>query len=352
MDKKYLESSEFYSQRFNNFSTMIIIPIFVLFIGVILFSFFGKREIDINSAGIIEPKKIVANIQTSINGKITYSSLNEGEKVTRGQILLKYNSAENDNKLSFYKTQRRLLKDQISNLNLVKKGINSNSDVFKENDQFGYRDTLKEYLEQRKTYLLEINNASSKEKQLNNQKLKLMQLEELQKNATELVKAKAQLKQLQNSINSIKIENKEYTIKAPKNGILHINDQYQGNKYINPGIEVAQIYPEIKKQNYVKIDAYVSSTDISSVKKGQKIRFRVTKNLSKPIILTGKINNISIASVNSNKGNFYRVSALAKINSHEQNQLKYGMNGSISIITGKITFFDYYKNKIFGNEQN
>ncbi|WP_304202789.1 HlyD family efflux transporter periplasmic adaptor subunit [Lactobacillus intestinalis] len=350
MDKKYLESSEFYAQRFNNFSTMIIIPIFVLFIGVILFSFFGKREIDINSVGVIEPKKIVANIQTSVNGKITYSSLNEGEKVNKGQILLKYSNAENDNKLSLYNDQKQLLEEQISDLYLVRRGINTNSDVFEANDQFGYRDSLKGYLEQRKTYLLEANNTSNKEKKYNNQKLELMQLEELQKNATALVKAKTQLKQLQNSINSIKIENKEYTIKSPKTGILHINDQYQGNKYINPGIEVAQIYPEIKKQTSVKINTYIPATDISSVKKGQKLRFRITKNLSKPIILIGKINNISVSSINSNKGDFYRVSALAKINSREKDELKYGMDGNISIITGKITFFDYYKNKIFGNE--
>ena len=67
MNKKYLESSEFYSARFNNFSTMIIVPIFLIFIGVILFSFVGKREITIDSVGIIEPHGSVANVQASVN---------------------------------------------------------------------------------------------------------------------------------------------------------------------------------------------------------------------------------------------------------------------------------------------
>jgi Membrane-fusion protein len=348
IDKKYLESSEFYSQRFNNFSTMLIIPIFFLFIGVIIFSFFGKREIDINSSGIIEPRKIVANVQTSVNGKITYSRLNEGEKVHKGQVLLKYSNAENKNKEDLYQSQKDLLEDQIAALYLLKEGINTNKDVFEADDKFGYRDTLKEYLEQRKSYMN--TNASEDEKKQNNQKLTLLQLDALQKSLTDLEKAKTQLLQLNNSINGLKIENGEYTVKAPKSGILHINDEYQGNKYINPGVEVAQIYPNIKEQDYVKIESYIPADDISSIKKEQEMRFKVAKNMTKPLILSGKIMNISVAPINSNKGNFYKVSALAKIDSSERKLLKYGMDGNVSIITGRTTFFNYYKNKLFGNE--
>lgn len=350
INKKYLESSEFYSQRFNNFSTMIIIPIFFLLIGIIIFSFFGKREIDINSSGIIEPSKIVANVQTTVNGKITYSKFKEGEKVHKGQILLKYSNAENNNKEDLYRNQKDLLEDQISDLYLVKDGINANKDVFEVDDEFGYRDTLKEYLEQRKVYLSELNNSSKEEREQINQKLTLLQLDALQKNSTELVKAKTQLSQLDNSINGLKIEKGEYVVKAPKSGILHINDEYQGNKYINPGAEIAQIYPNIKQEDSVKIDSYIPADNISSIKRGQEMRFKVTKNMTKPLILSGKITNISVAAITSNKGNFYKVSALAKINSNERKQLKYGMDGNVSIITGKTTFFNYYKNKLFGNE--
>ena len=63
MDKRFLESSEFYSCRYNNFSTMIIIPVVILLCGLIIFSFFGKREISIEGQGNLEPKQNVHIIQ-------------------------------------------------------------------------------------------------------------------------------------------------------------------------------------------------------------------------------------------------------------------------------------------------
>lgn len=124
-------------------------------------------------------------------------------------------------------------------------------------------------------------------------------------------------------------------VKASKTGILHINNDYVGNKYISPGIEVAQIYPILNKQKFVKLVAYIPATDISSVKKGQKMRFKVASNVPKPVIIVGKIKNISVSSLNSGKGTYYSVSALAKLNKSQRSQLRYGMSGKATIITGK-----------------
>ena len=363
MNKKYLESSEFYSTRFNNFSTMIIIPIFVLFIGVVLFSFIGKREINVNGVGTIQPEKVIANVQTTVNGKITYSALREGRLVNKGQILLQYSNQSNKNKLSLYQDQRKFLKEQIADLSTLRKGIESNSDSFTYNDKFGYRDSLNDYLDQRNTYLL--NNEQIRKEYLqhkkidisgtyaikeNNQKIKILQLKELQENSQDLVKARSHLKELDVQLDNLNIGIKDYTVKAPKSGILHINDAYKSNKYINPGVEIAQIYPAIKNQKYVQLKSYVQASDISSVKKGQEMRFKVIKNVPKPITLSGKINNISVTSLNSDKGSYYCVTSLAKITPEQAKNLKYGMNGSISIITGRTTFFEYYKDKILGND--
>ncbi|AVW00370.1 HlyD family secretion protein, partial [Lactiplantibacillus plantarum] len=48
MRKDLLESGEFYGIRFQNFSTLLIIPVTLLLIGTILFSLVAKREIVIN----------------------------------------------------------------------------------------------------------------------------------------------------------------------------------------------------------------------------------------------------------------------------------------------------------------
>lgn len=44
MEDKFLESSEFYSARFRNFSTMIIIPFTILLLAVVILAFLEKRR--------------------------------------------------------------------------------------------------------------------------------------------------------------------------------------------------------------------------------------------------------------------------------------------------------------------
>lgn len=83
MDKKFLESGEFYSARFQNFSTLIIMPITFLLIAVILFSLIGKREITINGTGDIEPQETVPVIQATLNSSIKNNYLLEGERGTQ-----------------------------------------------------------------------------------------------------------------------------------------------------------------------------------------------------------------------------------------------------------------------------
>ncbi|MGQ5709771.1 HlyD family efflux transporter periplasmic adaptor subunit [Lactobacillus sp. PSON] len=363
MNKKYLESSEFYSARFNNFSTMIIIPVFILLVTIVLFSFIGKREIDIDGIGTIEPAEGIANVQASVNGKIIYSALKEGKMVKKNQILLRYSSKENKTKLGLYQSEKASLTEQISDLKLLRKGIQSNTNVFLYKDKFGYKNALNDYLAQRKTYLIEneqLRNESKKRKgklskvnkytiEENNQKIDILQSKELQQNSQDIIKAQEQLKELKSNIANIHIQDKEYIVKASRDGVLHINNQYAENKYINPGVNVAEIYPNLSNQNSVKLITYISAADISSVKVGQEMRFKVTRNVPKDVILSGIINDISVSSMNSNKGNYYCVTALAKVTNSQKNQLKYGMDGSVSIITGKTTFFNYYKSKVFGN---
>ncbi|MCZ3572107.1 hypothetical protein L2477_11845, partial [Lactobacillus crispatus] len=60
MNDQYLESSKFYSYKFHNFSTMIILPAFILVILLFIGSFFAVHENVINSIGVVEPDHIVS----------------------------------------------------------------------------------------------------------------------------------------------------------------------------------------------------------------------------------------------------------------------------------------------------
>ena len=351
MDKKYLESSEFYSKRFNNFSTLIIIPMALIVLAFFIFSFFGKREITIEGMGTIEPKQAVPVIQSSSANIIKQNYLHEGRLVKKHDVLLTYNSSTNEHKLNYYEQQKNDFRTQKRNLDLLKNSIKQNQDLFTSDDNFGYRSLLKDYLAQRSALLTE--NKQIKDTtntnyaiQENNDKLASLQMQELEKVDQEQVENRQKIQELAVDIKDLVYVSKTNTIKAPKNGVLHINEQYQNNQYIPAGTEIAEIYPILNHQQTIQLKSYVSTTDISSVKKGQPIRFKITRNVPKPIVITGTIKSISISPINIGKGTAYLIKSSASISSKTSKLLHYGMVGSTSIITGKKTFFDYYKDKL------
>ncbi|WP_251717879.1 hypothetical protein [Lactobacillus agrestimuris] len=59
MDNKNYASSEFYSYKFKNFSTMIIAPMAILVVILIIGSFFAIKQNVVESIGIAEPKHVL-----------------------------------------------------------------------------------------------------------------------------------------------------------------------------------------------------------------------------------------------------------------------------------------------------
>ena len=384
MEDKFLESSEFYSARFRNFSTMIIIPFTILLLVVVIFSFFGKKEITIQGAGTLEALGNNPVIQSTVNSPIEKNYLKEGKNVKKGDTLLIYNNVSIQDKGKLYNSQKEILDRQLAALNLLKQGVQDNHDSFGEDDEFGYRNDLKSYLQQRNTYLTEntmiqdkskndkakqssINNELKKQSgsatsiadfdsskydiEINNQKISDLQSSKLSSIDQEIIKIKQNISELNANINENNNTNREYKVKAVRDGILHINDEYSESHYISAGANLAQILPVLKNQKTLKVKAYVSTADISSIKVGQKVRFKVTRNVSKPIILTGKIYKISISPVEIGKENYYQIEAKTDIENTNKDLLKYGMQGRMVVITGKTTFFEYYKNKLFNIKQ-
>ena len=384
MEDKFLESSEFYSARFRNFSTMIIIPFTILLLAVVIFSFFGKKEITIQGAGTLEALGNNPVIQSTVNSPIEKNYLKEGKYVKKGDTLLVYNNVSIQDKGKLYNSQKEILDRQLAALNLLKQGVQDNHDSFGEDDEFGYRNDLKSYLQQRNTYLTEntmiqdkskndkakqssINNELKKQGasstsiaefdsskyniEINNQKMSDLQSSKLSSTDQEIIKIKQNISELNANIDENNNTNREYKLKAVRDGILHINDEYSESHYISAGANLAQILPILKNQKTLKVKAYISTVDISSIKVGPKVRFKVTRNVPKPIILTGKIYKISISPVEIGKENYYQIEAKTDIENTNKDLLKYGMQGRMVVITGKTTFFEYYKNKLFNIKQ-
>lgn len=355
MDKKYFESSEFYSKKYNNFSTIIIIPTILLLLVVLIFSFFAKREIAIDGTGSIEPSQKIPIIQSTSTNHIKKNYLSEGKKVHKRETLLTYNSSVDQYKTKYFSKRKRELEMQVESLKKLKRGILGNKNVFKSDDNFGYSHILKYYLAQRQQISIENNQKTENRKinenydisQINNAKLESLQMQELEKIDQEQIEIEEKVQDLGLNLNELNSASKQYKIKAPKSGILHIDEKYKNAEYIPAGSQIAEIYPNLKYQRYVKIISYISVSDISSVKKGQKVRLKVTRDVPKPIIITGTIKNISVTPIILDKSRAYLITSMAKVSESTKKLIKYGMVGATTIITGEKTFFDYYKDKLF-----
>lgn len=93
MNKKLFESTEFYNKRYKNFSTLIIIPTLILFLGIFMFMLLGKVDITVTSNGSISPNRLI-NVNIDKNHHIIYEVANN-MIVKKNQTILKYDNGKN-----------------------------------------------------------------------------------------------------------------------------------------------------------------------------------------------------------------------------------------------------------------
>lgn len=151
-NKNTLESTEFYNRRYSTYTTKFILPIFLFVVLTIVASTLVKREITVKSTGEIWPVKPLATVQSTSNNSIELNKLVEGTIVKKGQVLLTYKH-QNET------TNEQLLKSQLQEYKLDKKGLQEYQDSlengvssFSNNAPSEYQDLYKNYLAQVAAY--------------------------------------------------------------------------------------------------------------------------------------------------------------------------------------------------------
>lgn len=148
MNQELLESAEFYNRRYHNFSSRVIIPTTLLFVFVLLFSIFAKKEITISSEATVEPYRIILNIQSTSNNSIVTNKLSENKSVKKGELLIQYQDGAESVQQSNYASQLDMLRDQKQQLEYLQKSLETGNDQFPTKDNFGYQQTFYDYLNQ------------------------------------------------------------------------------------------------------------------------------------------------------------------------------------------------------------
>lgn len=456
-DLKFLESTEFYSHRYQNFATLIIVPLAVLLCGLLLFSLFGSREITVKSVGQIQPQRTPVAIQGTSASQILENHLVENKVVHQGDKLLVYQDTGNQDQADLLNEQINTAQQRLTALNQLKDGITQNKQVFAQSDTFGYADDLDNYLNQREIYRSEatladktenatttkinnvkqllndnltnlntqakdyqglidtinqgknvmaknssltyefnsyqsqskdlsnddlnklkqsyLDNATQQLNQINaainstkvqqaqldqpqtaaitdaqsNQKISSLQNQQLASTNKELAQIKDSLAQLQAKLATLNKDQQNYTVRAKTTGILHVAQTTSGKNYLSPGTTLAEIYPLIDDKTKLTVIVPISPDEIVGLKKGQTLRFKISQKVPRPMLINGVIEKIDVAPTVTERGNYFQVTAKINPTTAQRRNLRYGLSGSVSVVTGEKTFFNYYRDKLFNN---
>ena len=84
MKPEFLESAEFYNRRYHNFSSRVIVPMFLLLVFLLGFAIFAEKEMSLSTRATVEPSRILANIQSTSNNRILVNHWKKISWLSRG----------------------------------------------------------------------------------------------------------------------------------------------------------------------------------------------------------------------------------------------------------------------------
>ena len=180
-------------------------------------------------------------------------------------------------------------------------------------------------------------------------KVEVLRTQFLQSASQQLTTVETQITELTAQLGQVNVNFEHNTIKAPGTGIIHLNNEFDGKTLIPNGSEIAQIYPIIQETKEVLITYYVTSEYVPLLKEDQVARLKLEKIGNQSITIIGKINSIDRTATKTEQGNLFKVTALAQIPDKDSNIIQYGLQGQVTSIIAKKTYFDYYKDKILNN---
>ena len=294
---EFLESAEFYNRRYHNFSSRVIFPMSLLVVFMFGFAMFAEKEISLSSKATVEPSRIIANIQSTSNRRMVVNYLEENKQVQRGDLLVQYQEVgdviqdeANVNQLESFRNH------QSKTSNLKNSTAQPNIGLFSQNSS-----TVQEQIAVEQDDL---------EREIG------------KKNQTSLLE--------------------KGTIRAQEDGVLYLNPERNQSAVVTEGTLLAKLYPLLDREGKTKLTAYLSSKDIVGIKIGDSVRFTTTNGANGQVRLVSTITSIDTIATKTDQGNFFKIEAETKITREQAEQLRYGLEGRLQIITGKKSYLRYY----------
>ena len=302
---EFLESAEFYNRRYHNFSSRVIFPMSLLVVFMFGFAMFAEKEISLSSKATVEPSRIIANIQSSSNRRMVINYLEENKQVQQGDLLVQYqelgdvlqdetNASQLEN-FRDYQSKTSNLKNSVTRENIGLSSQNSS--------------TVQEQIDFEQDYL---------------------EVKIGEKSQTSLLE--------------------RGTIRAKEDGVLYLNPERNQSAVVTEGTLLAKLYPLLDREGRAKLTAYLSSKDIVGIKIGDFVRFTTTNATNDQVRLVSTITSIDTIATKTDQGNFFKIEAETKITREQAENLRYGLEGNLQIITGKKSYLRYYLDDFLNRE--
>ena len=137
---------------------------------------------------------------------------------------------------------------------------------------------------------------------------------------------------------------------ASEDGVLHLNPETSDSTMVAEGTLLAQLYPALEREGKTKLTAYLSSKDVARLKVGVSVRFTTSKDANKELVLDSAITNIDATATKTEKGNFFKIEAETSLTPEQAEQLRYGVEGRLQMITGRKSYLRYYLDQFLNQE--
>ena len=278
-------------------------------------------DISIQSNGVVRPITEKTDIKSTISGIINEVYVREGQKVKKGELLLRFRVSSSNEKIAYQDIRLKDYNDHIADLKILSQGRKPT--VFrsptrlqeyqpfmskKQELQISLEQAKREYNREKCLFDKSLVSEEEYEKYLFSYKSKkeeLASLEESQLSTwqTELNNYQNQYMEMITAQNQEKAEVKDmYELRSPINGTI---EQFSGI-YRSSNVQAGQAIGSISPDSTIYIEAYVSPNDIGYIHLGMPIKAQITSfNYNEWGTIAGTVVYISSDYMSDGKGNTY-----------------------------------------------
>lgn len=359
--------------------TVIIIGIFTLLIGAIIWTCLSEIDVVITASGSVQPVGNLNVVKTYSGGTIKSINVAEGDYIEQGDILIELDSEALDIDVNQLQNQRKILEAQRDIYKKIIGGSDSSKikasdypDEFKSyiqaiiDENTGYKNTLANLENEKKSaeinkdiaqlQLEQYQSTGGTERQIKAQELSVQQYALAVENAelqisntkvqyssqinSNISEVNNKLDEIETNLEKYRLSTEYQNITAPVSGYVNSIGVNTLGETVTSAQQLVTIVPDNTPNEML---CYVKNTDIADIELGMEAEIKLEAYpYNKYGTVKGTVKYISPSSfTNEQLGNVYIVKLDIDGGSENINIIS-GLSGAVEIKTDKRTVMDYF----------